>query len=492
MAAKWLDYVRSVDLNDYALGVSLSTSQNIYAGSDASVFFYPYLTSFTNAAFTDNWFVVGEGDLGIRYITNNDWIFGAVGRIQTQGPGDNESLADIRVREWTLELAPTIGYRGWPIHIQFKTYFEILDRHEGSISQLEFLFPTQWDWGYINPAIEFKYQSSEYSDYYYGVETSNIAPGRPAYDAGSATNILLKLQFGYTLSDHWLLTGRVGLEFLDDEITNSPIIDRDRVWSASLGLAYNADIFQQRQNENLPAKMSRMKFKVSVFDDHIETTLVNDSSILDPGSDVNLEDLLGLSDRETVTQFDFMIRLGIYHRIEASYLDIRRSGHTTLSQSFSFRDVTFAEGSIVDTKVETQILRLAYGYSILKDSQKELGFLVGIHQTRIDTKFIVSDTGQREKSNPSPTLPVFGVFGSVRLGWKLYASAQVEVFKTDFDRYDGSLINARLEIMRNLGRFDLGLGYSYYGMNLKSRSDDFHGAIEFRHHGPMLSGTVHF
>ena len=72
MADKWLDYVRSVDLNDYALGVSLSTSQNIYAGSDASVFFYPYLTSFTNAAFTDNWFVVGEGDLGIRYITNND------------------------------------------------------------------------------------------------------------------------------------------------------------------------------------------------------------------------------------------------------------------------------------------------------------------------------------------------------------------------------------------------------------------------------------
>ena len=51
-AGKLLDYIRNYDLNDYALGVSLSLGETPYTGADNSAFAYPYLTSFRDSAFT--------------------------------------------------------------------------------------------------------------------------------------------------------------------------------------------------------------------------------------------------------------------------------------------------------------------------------------------------------------------------------------------------------------------------------------------------------
>ncbi len=492
LAANWFDYIRALDLNDYALGVSVSTSQNIYKGSENSTYLYPYLTTFKTSALTDNWIIVGEGDLGVRYVNQTGWTFGASGRIQTTGLGDNEELSDLEDRKWTLEVAPTIGYRGWPVHINFKTYFEILDRHDGTISQLELAYPREWSRGFLVPAIEFIYQSSDYSDYYYSVRDFEVVPGRPEYEAGAATNVAIKLQWGYEFTYRWLLSGRIRLEYLDDEITNSPITDRDKVWSASIGLAYNANIFQPRISDRPPVSMPRMKFKVSVFDDHIDTTLVADSDSLNPGSEARLEDLLGISDRETVSQFDFTIRLGTYHRLEATYIDIQRSGRTTINNDFSFRDNIFQAGTTLKTKIDTRILRLSYGYSLIKDSQKELGVIAGIHSTRFNTRFFVPETGQEENLDTTPLLPVLGVFGSVALGKRTTLSAEIQIFRMDFDRYDGSLNYLRLELLRHFGQFDLGLGYSYYAMNLDSHSDELQGSIEFRHRGPIVSGTFKF
>ena len=70
-------------MNDFALGVHVSVSQNPYIDAKNSVIIYPYLTSFQHRSFTKDWLVLSDGDLGIRKITESDWVFGFVGRIQT-------------------------------------------------------------------------------------------------------------------------------------------------------------------------------------------------------------------------------------------------------------------------------------------------------------------------------------------------------------------------------------------------------------------------
>ena len=80
-AGSILDYIRNYDLNDYALGMSVSVSQNPYLNTKNSVIAYPYLTSFRHAAFTDDWLVLTDGELGVRKVNDNGWVFGAMGRI---------------------------------------------------------------------------------------------------------------------------------------------------------------------------------------------------------------------------------------------------------------------------------------------------------------------------------------------------------------------------------------------------------------------------
>ena len=136
-----MDFIRAYDLNDYSLGVAVTAVESPYVGGETSFFAYPYLTSFRDSSFTRDWFLISEGDLGIRYVTESEWEFGVVGRVQTLGLGDNDSpeLRGLNDRTWTIEMAPMIGWRGWPVHIRFKTYFEVLGRHGGNTSQLAFL-----------------------------------------------------------------------------------------------------------------------------------------------------------------------------------------------------------------------------------------------------------------------------------------------------------------------------------------------------------------
>ena len=99
-AGRILDYFRDFDLNDYALGVSLSVSQSPYLGAKNSTIAYPYLTSFTHSAFTDDWFLIRGENIGVRYVSKSDWEFGVVGRIQTRGVSttDNDQLLGIEER----------------------------------------------------------------------------------------------------------------------------------------------------------------------------------------------------------------------------------------------------------------------------------------------------------------------------------------------------------------------------------------------------------
>ena len=92
-AGKWLDYLRKYDLNDYALGLAVTNSQNPYVGADDTTFVYPYLTSFEHPALTDSWFVVRDGELGLRRIFESGWEVGAFGRMRTESFGNHESDA---------------------------------------------------------------------------------------------------------------------------------------------------------------------------------------------------------------------------------------------------------------------------------------------------------------------------------------------------------------------------------------------------------------
>ncbi len=106
-AGRLIDFLRSYDMNDYALGVAVSMRQNPFLGGENSTFAYPFLTSFTHSSMTDGWFLIRDGGYGVRWVTDNDWELGVIARIRTRGFGNSEAeeLVGIADRKW----APAIS-----------------------------------------------------------------------------------------------------------------------------------------------------------------------------------------------------------------------------------------------------------------------------------------------------------------------------------------------------------------------------------------------
>ena len=488
-AGPLLDYIRNYDLNDYALGVAVSLGETPYVGAENSSFAYPYLTSFRDSAFTDDWILIREGNLGVRWVSESGWELGLLGRVQTLGldSGDAPELRGLRDREWTLELAPMIGYRGWPVHIDFKTYTDILDHHGGLINELSLSFPYEWSRGYLVPSVRAIHQDANFTNYYYGVSALESGPLRPPYQAGDAVNHAVKLRWGYAITGKWLLSGSIGIEILDDVISNSPIVDKNSLWSGNIGLAYNSNIFQRRESRRGGTKQSSVEFRVSAFSDSVDTKIVHNSSAGIPGSEIDLEDLLGLPDEETILQLDAIFRIGDYHRIELGYFELERSGNKTLQSPVDFGDEQFAAATVVDSSFDTDILRLSYAYSLINDAQKELGFMAGVHFTNFEAKISSAATGQRATSSVETPLPVIGAHGSIALGRKALLGARIQLFRMDFNQYDGLLSYFAIDVQRRFGEnFSVGLAYNYYRMKLESSDNDLTGSLQIRHSGPAV------
>ena len=492
-AGRLLDYVRNYDLNDYALGVSFSTSQKPFAGTTNSNFVYPYLTSFDHSAFTDDWFLINGENIGFRYVSDTDWVFGAVGRVQTLGfnGADSDELRGMDERRWSIEAGPIVGWRRWPVHLELRSYWELLDRHGGTTSELEVSLPRRFDRGYFVPSVKFSYLSDEYSRYYYGVADYEARASRPAYQPGAATNIWAGFTLGYELTPRWLLSTTVGIEYLDSAITSSPIVDRDKLWSASIGLAYNADIFRPAQHDG--EVVPRFEIRVGALRSSTDTVVIRDAANGEPGEEIDLEQVLGIADQQTLAQFDSFFRLAYYHRLELGYFELLRRSSTLLERDISFGDETFLAGTDIALEASSRVLRFAYSYSLMRDAQKELGVTAGLSYTRFDSELTADAAPLSERLRARALVPTIGVFGSLAIGDKWRLSADINAFALDFDRYKGytAYLNANFE--REFGdTFKAGVGYSFYGTRLEAHDTDLSGVVRLRHHGPKVNVVMSF
>ena len=487
-AGRWLDYLRTLDLNDYAFGIAVTAKQNPFSGADSSTFAYPYLTSFQHPSFNRNLVIVNDGELIVRGVRDSGWEFGWNTRIQTLGLGDHRSddLIGISDRKWTIETGPSVGFRRWPIHVHAGALLEPTDRHDGYLFRLGASYPMQFSRGYIVPSLEWIYQDSAYNDYYYSVDDAEATLIRPAYAPGSSNSTRLRIAWSYALNEHWHLSGKVGVELLGSEIHQSPIVENDEVVFGTIGLAYNGDVFHANTyagGDDHP----RFQVRVSAFQDNVDSEVRRDTMDGIPGEVIDIEDVLGESDNETVIQADFVYHLGNYHQIEAGYFELVRSARQSNNNELRFGDQIIAAGNDLSSRSHVRSVRLGYSYSLIRDEQKELGLMAGVHFTTFDLTVLSTTSGQQLKSRADAPLPVVGANASLNIGWDLTLGARAQLFRTDFDHHEGSLTYATIDVSRRINdKAMVGLGYNYYRMKLRSGDSDLNGVFQMLHRGPVL------
>ena len=90
----------------------------------------------------------------------------------------------------------------------------------------------------LTPTVGITYQDDKLVDHFYGVQTHEVAAGRPAYGGHASTNYHASLTTVWDVSKHIQLLGQLKYEVLGSGITNSPIVDKDDITTVVLGLVY--------------------------------------------------------------------------------------------------------------------------------------------------------------------------------------------------------------------------------------------------------------
>ena len=492
--AGFLEFIRDYDLNDYAFGVAVSVSQTPYETASSNIIPYPFFTSFQHPAFTRDWLLLSDGDAGIRWVTESEFVIGAIGRFNGGGFGTDvqEDLTGLRTRQWTLEAGALLGWRRWPVHAQLKTYSDILDRHDGNVVEYSLAYPRQYKWGYLVPSIEAIYQSSAYNQYFFGVNEPEARPGRPVYTPDGGYNYRLRVRTGIQLSDAWLLTLTVAAERLSDEVTNSPIVGRDKIYSYNVGLAYNADLFNPRDFPYSVLDDSVFELRVGGFFDNIrsEIQLAGEDGI--PGDIFAIEGDGDGDDSKLVGQIDMIVRLGNYHRLDFSAFQLSRDATATAQGDFQIGDTFIPEGTVFRLDNSFRTIQAMYGYSFMRDAQKELALSGGIHRTRFVVE-VETEDGERQRINGDAILPVIGAAGAVSLGANWKVDANLQLFRSVFDNYDGFMASAALNVSRRItDNARIGGAFKVYSIRLRSRIDELDGEYRALHYGPALFFSVGF
>ncbi|HEU5296283.1 MAG TPA: outer membrane beta-barrel protein [Burkholderiaceae bacterium] len=230
------------------------------------------------------------------------------------------------------------------------------------------------------------------------------------------------------------------------------------------------------------------------------TARIDATATARPGTSLNLEDELDLSDRKGTPYINLGMRLGEAWRIEFEYYALKRDASKVLTRQVDFGDTSFPIGANVTSTFDSTIYRITGGWSFLRNQQAEAGLGFGLHITDFTTQLTGQGTGvltgtgfQREAHDALVPLPTVGLYGSYLVTPQLILRGRVDFLSLKYQDYDGRLMNwmAALD-WRVTPNFGFGAGYRYVDYKLEATKSDFTGEVRYKFRGPTIFANVAF
>jgi outer membrane protein len=230
------------------LGPSVVVLDKPYKGKDAEVFPYPA------AIFIYDRFYFAIDTAGYRLLANQRTAtpapgttllyLDAIARWRSDGydSSDSDQLSGMHNRDESVDAGGEFGVVGDWGSVTTSLVTDAFDQHNGQ--ELRVIYGKRCENAFdveglrITPSVGLAWQSHNLVNYYYGVRPDEVRPGRPAYRPGEAVNWLTGIDGTYQLNDRWTLLAGITIYWLDDEIRNSPIVNKDYAISFIGGVMY--------------------------------------------------------------------------------------------------------------------------------------------------------------------------------------------------------------------------------------------------------------
>ncbi|MEF8793023.1 MipA/OmpV family protein [Thiohalorhabdus sp.] len=177
-------------------------------------------------------------EAGYRLTKIGPLTVNAVGqpRLQNFTANDSAALAGMTSRRRTAEA----GFRGqlqkgrWEAGLRAVT--DLLGRHSGQVVTAEASVRLGGPMVTVKPAAGIQWQSRDFVNYYSGVRSDEARAGRQAYTGKAATNPFVGASTRVRLGKKWGIFALVRHYWLDEGITDSPIVDTRTDYSGVLAV----------------------------------------------------------------------------------------------------------------------------------------------------------------------------------------------------------------------------------------------------------------
>ncbi|GAA4753908.1 hypothetical protein GCM10023264_21320 [Sphingomonas daechungensis] len=227
---------------------------------------------------------------------------------------------------------------------------------------------------------------------------------------------------------------------------------------------------------------------------------------VDPNATLNSQDVvferdLGFERGPDILFFEGEYRFARRWKVSAEYQRLDRENSKTLDRSIQIGDTTFPLNAAVSGRVRSNLYKVQFGWSAVRNDKAEVGISLGAHLTN----FLVSVEGQGsvggsgilvqrdERRSTFAPLPNAGLFGSVKVGRDFKIGARANYFQLKIDDFKGGLTDAEANVEWKATRnFGVGVGYRFLKYRLDLTKDKFDGAVRYRFRGPALYVTAAF
>jgi hypothetical protein len=224
------------------------------------------------------------------------------------------------------------------------------------------------------------------------------------------------------------------------------------------------------------------------------------------GTEIDVEDDLGLDSDTSSAWVSFDWRFKPRHQLHVEWFQLNRKGSLAAGRSLTIDDTTVGVGSLLESKVDLNLGRVTYGYSIIRKSNLDLSFLIGAHvatakgtvtaagNVSVDGVPVVSGSVTESSSTLTFPLPHLGGSLSYEFTPKLAGNLTVLAFALDLGDYSGSLLEVDAMMAYQLSKtFGIGGGLKYFNLNLQANLSGG-GNVEYDYNffGPAIFGYASF
>ncbi len=219
------------------------------------------------------------------------------------------------------------------------------------------------------------------------------------------------------------------------------------------------------------------------------------------GTELNLEDDLGLKDRDFSGYVGYARRLGQTgkHIVEIEHFSIQRNGGTILAGDITIEGEVFPVGATVTSDFDTTVTRIGYGWEFYRREHATMGFQFGLHVTdiKIGVDDIVGTGGgvyiDAVVESVSAQLPVIGFTGTWQFKPRWLLAGRYQLFRLEFDDFDGRMDHIRATVEREAWKhFAFGFGYDFFGIDIDAGDNEVFWKIDWNYGGPTFYVRAHF